>query len=122
MTTQPSIPTTPAIATLVILTDQNVIDLLDCAGYGIAYWADSATVDEKAKTYTVLSEDLEEDGPSLSRTVTFDKLREVFNQLAVEKRLPDWQMAEIAEKDLAFDAMVADMTVQQALFSEIVYG
>lgn len=112
-------PTTPE---LIALTDQNVIDLLDCAGYGITYWADSATVDEKAKTYSVTSEDLVEDGPSLARVVSFDQINTAFNQLASTGQLPEWQMREIKDDDLAFDAMVADMTVQLALFSEIVYG
>lgn len=107
---------------MIPLTDQNIIDLLDCAGYGIAYWADSATVDEEAKTYTVLSEDLVKDGPSLTRVVTFDKVREAFSQLAADQKLPDWQMQEIAEREFAFDAFVADLTVQFALFDEIVYG
>lgn len=121
MSTTPETPQTP-LPILVTLTKQNVIDLLDAAGYGIAYWANSAKVDEEAKTYTVISEDLEEDGPALTRVISFERISTAFNQLAVEKKFPDWQMAEIAEKDLAFDAMTADMTVQLALFGEIVYG
>lgn len=120
MTTAPK-PRTKTVR----LTDENVTDLLDCAGYGIGYWASTATVDEAAKTYHVVSsEGIEmEDGTEISeKTLTFDQIRDAFKTLAKEDRLPDWQMREIADGDLAFDSMVADMTVQQAMFGEIVFG
>jgi hypothetical protein len=107
------------------LTDENVIDLLDCAGYGIGSWAVSATVDEEARTYYVQSsEEVEvKDGTEITeKTITFDEIRDAFNTLVKEDRLPDWQLREIAEGDLAFDSMVGDMTVQQAMFGEIVFG
>jgi hypothetical protein len=106
------------------LTDENVTDLLDCAGYGIGSWAISATVDEQAKTYYVLSsEGIEVDGIEITeKTMTFDEIRAAFNTLAKEDRLPGWQMREIENDDLAFDSMVGDMTVQQAMFGEIVFG
>jgi hypothetical protein len=106
------------------LTDENVTDLLDCAGYGIGSWAISATVDEQAKTYYVhSSEGIEVDGTEITeKTITFDEIRNAFSTLAKEDRLPDWQMREIAEGDLAFDSMVGDMTVQQAMFGEIIFG
>jgi len=106
------------------LTDENVTDLLDCAGTGIGYWAASATVDKEAKTYRVIerSEELPDDETPTDKTITFDEIRDAFNTLAQQDRLPDWQMREIADGDLAFDAEVADMTVQQAMFGEIVFG
>ncbi|MCB5280340.1 hypothetical protein [Arthrobacter sp. ES1] len=107
------------------LTDENVVDLLDCAGTGIAYWATSATVDEEAKTYRVLSSEVieAEDGTEVTeKTLTFDEIRDAFNTLAHAGRLPDWQMREIADGDLGFDSEVADMTIQQAMFGEIVFG
>lgn len=106
------------------LTDENVTDLLDCAGTGIGYWAQSATVDEEAKTYYVQSsEAVEVAGEEITeKTITFDEIRAAFSTLAKEDRLPDWQMREIADGDLAFDSMVADITVQQAMFGEIIFG
>jgi hypothetical protein len=107
------------------LTDENVTDLLDCAGYGIGSWAVTATVDEAAKTYYVQSSEEVEaaDGTEITeKTITFDEIRDAFSTLAKEDRLPEWQMREIADGDLAFDSMVGDMTVQQAMFGEIVFG
>lgn len=121
MSTAPE--STPRTIT-VRLTDQNVIDLLDCSGYGIGYWAATATVDEEAKTYFVRSsESVYARGEEVTeKTLTFDEVREAFNTLATNDKLPDWQMREIADGDLAFDSQVGDMTVQQALFGEIVFG
>lgn len=119
MSTAPKPPTET-----VRMTDEDVANLADCAGYGIGYWAVSATVDEEAKTYYVeSSEAIEVDGTEITqKTITFDELRAAFNTLAKEDRLPDWQMREIAEGELAFDSMVGDMTVQQAMFGEIIFG
>ena len=114
-------PNTKAIR----LTDQNVVDLLDCAGYGVRYWAASATVDEEAKTYRVVSGigvDMADGTEITEKTLTFDEICDAFNTLAHAGRLPDWQMREIADGDLGFDSEVADMTVQQAMFGEIVFG
>jgi hypothetical protein len=106
------------------LTDENVTDLLDCAGYGIGYWAVTATVDEEAKTYYVQSsEGIEVAGEEITeKTIAFDEIRAAFNTLAKDEKLPDWQMREIENDDLAFDSMVGDMTVQQAMFGEIIFG
>lgn len=113
-------PKTPSI----LLTDEDVINLLDCAGYGIGYWAITATVDEDAKTYRVIESGAElDDGETPEdKTLTFDQLREAFNILATKDLLPDWQMREIANDDLGFDSLVGDITVQQAMFGEIIYG
>lgn len=116
-------PATPATAS-VRLTNQNISDLLDCAGYGISYWAAQAIVDEKAKTYRVIerSDELPDDEAPADKTMTFAEIGKAFSDLAAAGKLPDWQMREIAAKDLGFDATVADMTVQTAMFGEITYG
>lgn len=115
----------PARETISVrLTDQNVSDLLSCAGFGIGYWAESATVDEDAKTYRVLESSLElPDGDKpADKVLTFAEIRAAFNKLGETGYLPDWQIREIKENNLGFDAEVADMTVQMAMFGEITYG
>lgn len=105
------------------LTDEDVQNLLDCAGYGIGYWADSATVNTETKTYTVHEGAAEPSGDvPVVKTVTFDDVRAAFNQLASKDMLPEFQMREIASNDLGFDALVGDLVVQWLLFGEIVYG
>ena len=106
------------------LTTEEVINLIDCAGYGINYWAASGHVDEKAKTYRVIesSAELPDDEEPRDKTLTFDEIRQAFVALAAADKLPDWQMREIEENDLCFDATVGDMVVQWAMFGEIVFG
>ncbi|MCI4659545.1 hypothetical protein [Cryobacterium zhongshanensis] len=106
------------------LTDADVVNLIDCAGSGIAYWAASGHVDEAAKTYRVIesSVELAEGDAPADKTMTFDDLRKAFVALAAAGTLPDWQMREIEEDDLGFDATVGDLVVQRAMFGEIVFG
>jgi hypothetical protein len=106
------------------LTDEDVENLIDCAGYGIAYWATSGTLDKAAKTYRVIESHLElADGEApADKTLSYDDIRQAFALLASTGKLPEFQMREIAENDLAFDATVGDMTIQQAMFGEIVFG
>ena len=117
-TASASLPISP------VLTDADVVNLVDCAGYGIAYWAASATLDEDAKTYRVLESSLElaaGEAPA-DKTLSFDEIRAAFVLLAHDGKLPDWQMREIADNDLSFDSSVADVVIQQAMFGEILFG
>lgn len=106
------------------LSDEDVENLLDCAGFGIGYWARTAEFDREAKTYHVVEghEELAKDEAPADKVITFAEIRQAFAALAAEGRLPDWQMREIRENDLAFDATVADMTVQKAMFGKITFG
>lgn len=103
------------------LSDQNVADLIDCAGYGINYWASTADLDTEKKTYTV-SWSEGDDEPNETRTVSYDDLRDAFVKLGEEEKLPEWQLRELRENDLCFDATVGDMVVQYAVFDKLVFG
>lgn len=105
------------------LSDEDVENLLDCAGYGIGYWADTAIIDTATQTYTVHEGAAEPSGDKpVVKTVSYDEVRVAFNQLAGRAMLPEFQMREIADNDLSFDATVGDLVVQWLLFGEIVYG
>jgi hypothetical protein len=106
------------------LTTAEVVNLIDCAGSGIGYWAASGHVDEAAKTYRVIerSDELPDGDAPTDKTLTFDEISTAFVALAAADKLPDWQMREIAEDDLGFDATVGDLVVQWAMFGEIVFG
>lgn len=106
------------------LSDEDIINLIDCAGYGIGYWAPRAELNKTAKTYRVIGsrEDLAAGEARLDKTVSYNEIRQAFATLAKTGLLPDWQMREIADNELAFDSMVGDMTIQQAVFGEIIYG
>lgn len=115
---------TVPLPTRIRMSDDDVANLLDCAGYGIGYWASKAEFDRDAKTYHVVEghEELPDDEKPADKVMTFAEIRRAFADLASEGRLPDWQMREIRDGDLGFDAMVADITVQKAMFGEITFG
>lgn len=106
------------------MSDEDVANLLDCAGYGISYWAASAEFDRDAKTYHVVEghEELAKDQTPADKVLTFADIRKAFGELAAAGLLPDWQVREIRDGDLGFDALVADMTVQTAMFGRIVFS
>lgn len=111
------IPKTPT------LTDAEVVTLLDNAARGIFSWAGSCRHDEEAKTYRVVArgDELEPGEKPTDKTVTYDDLRQVVVKLTEAGTLPARQMHEIEEADLNFDARVADLIVQQALFGRHVF-
>ena len=112
--------------------DQHVIDLLDCAGYGIGYWASRATVNTEERTYTVLEQD--EDQPA--RVVTFSQIADALVRLGagdfecgdtVRRYASAYvtDMLTVNQLDDAtgnFDSDLGDVIVQLAFFDEIVYG
>lgn len=122
MTTAPA-TTTPIESLPVTLTDEDIANLIDCAGYGIGYWATTATHDSDAKTYRVVeSQEAAGETKRMAARLTYDNLRRAFNVLFESGKLPDWQMREIQDDDLGFDSEVADMVIQQAMFGQIVYS
>lgn len=117
------------------LSDQNITDMLDAAGYGIAYWAARATVDEEARTYTVLPlEDPVEDKEPEQIVVTFGQIADAFDKLLnndpklVGSYVHKYFLYAYADRDSHgieaghIDAEAADVLVQVAVFGEVVYG
>lgn len=114
------------------LTDQNIVDMLDAAGYGIAYWASKATVNEEVRTYTVWWYD-GDDEPAY-QVVTFDEITEAFNKLLENepKLVGAWlhkyflyAYADRPEEGIDtghIDADAADVLIQVAMFKEVVFG
>jgi hypothetical protein len=114
------------------LTDQNILDIIVTAGYGIAYWAARATVDKEARTYAVWYYDGDED-PAYA-VATFDELAEAYNKLLENepKLVGDWlhkyflySYADRTDEAIDcghIDADAADVMVQVALFGKVIYG
>jgi hypothetical protein len=106
------------------LTKDVMVNLIECAGFGIRYWADRAEVDDDAETYRIrLSEECKDDHPSGERwfTLTHDQLRDALMAWTV-KYGPDWWIREIRDGDLAGDSDVGDGMVQTAIFGDTIYG
>lgn len=106
------------------LTDEVMANLIDCAGYGMRHWVDTATVDEEAKTYRIhLNDECKDDHPSGKRwfTLTYDQLRDALMAWSV-KYGPDWWIREIQDGDLAGDSDVGSGMVEMAVFGDTIYG
>lgn len=106
------------------LSDQDVENLLGCANFGVGLWTSTVEFDRSAKTYHVIEghEELAADEKPADKVLTYADIRRAFSELAAEGLLPEWQMREIRENDLGFDAMVGDMTVQKAVFGKVVFS
>ena len=119
--------------------EQDILDLLDMAGYGIGYWARKATVDEVGKTYTVWLDDPsdvpEEPG---KRALQFDWIAKMIVRVAAgdpslkglspnsatSRSCRQYVGSILAgEPDMDLDSADADMIVQLCYFrGEVVYG
>ena len=118
------------------VTDEDIEDILDTAGYGMNYWAYEAHVDSEARTYTVRTDpDLIDDEEPV--TVTFDKLLETAFRIAggqyemndsIRECFIDWHEALMLDDEDSqyaggfIDADAGDVLVQIAINDEIVYG
>lgn len=119
-----------------VLTDQNITDCMDAAGYGIGYWVRTATLDPEARTYTITPHEdpfkSEDDGKSY--VITYDELSTAYYKLiAVDQELVggdihDYFMDSYRDRDADgiegghIDAAAGDVWVQIAAFGEIIFG
>lgn len=116
---------------------QDAIDcIIEMAGYGISYWAVSATQLTEARTYTVIDSDDQKE-----YVLSYEKIVESFWDLAnFAKQIKGASLASYVRKYIIaamadglrnggsdieaghIDAEAADMIIQYACFGEIVYG
>jgi hypothetical protein len=118
------------------VTDEQIEDILDAAGYGINYWCIGAVIDSEARTYTVETDpDLTDD--EAPATLTYDKLLETAFRIAgrqyevndgIREYFTEWLEAlEADDEDSQWaggfiDADAGDVLIQIAIHGEIVYG
>lgn len=108
------------------VAEQDVVDALDAAGYGIGYWASEALINDGQERYQVTVQDEYVDalngGPNPTE-VSFSRIVQAMVELYDE----DVLRAELREflflgdaGELDSDAM--DTVVQQAIFGKVVFG
>lgn len=118
------------------LTDQNITDCMDAAGYGIGYWCRTATVDGEARTYTVTPDEdpfkSEDDGKSY--IITYDQLSKAYYRLIakdqdlVNQRIHSYFRDSYTDRDEDgidggfIDAEAGDVWVQVAVFGKVIFG
>jgi len=115
-----------------VVSDQNVEDMVDTAGYGIGYWVRSAVVDDEAQTYTLRLHE-EENGKAVY-VLTWDDLRKAYaalvdlDQRFVNREIHGYFLDSYRNRDADgidggyIDATAADVLVQVAAFGEVVFG
>lgn len=102
--------------------------IIDPAGYGINYWAQSAEIDDEARTYTV-TDQFGDYGP---KVISYDTLAQVLVDIAFKRDhgvWSEWARQAIAELDAGeefpggtLDSEITDAIVQFAAFGELIYG
>jgi hypothetical protein len=118
------------------VTDSEIEDIIETAGYGMNYWAVRGVVDSDARTYTVTTDpDLIDD--ELPVTVTYDHLLEVALRIAegayqmndsIRESFGQWHDDIVADDEESqwaggsIDSDAGDVLVQIAIHGEIVYG
>jgi hypothetical protein len=114
------------------ISAETLDDIIDTAGYGIAYWCSAATFDPNAGTYTMVDREDEEEEPYV---VTVAKLHETFWRIVAGEFSMNSQVrgyflkavidgyTEGTDIDAGhIDSEAADVLVQIAAFGKIVFG
>lgn len=107
----------------VAIPDEDIEVLIEMAGYGISYWANSAVVDSEARTYTVTAD--EEGAEPVA--MTYGAIAETLVKVAFS-RLGETYVSDDAReyfKDMdagVFDADLGDVVIQLTAFDELIYG
>jgi hypothetical protein len=108
------------------ITNQNVEDILDTAGYGIGYWASTATINEDGSyTFTEVG-DYSDPADHKEHTITRAQIKSAVVKLAedyvdFQQAFIDWTREDGIDTG-EIDSMRADMVVQEAAFGEVVYA
>ena len=118
-----------AIKRIINIDSEMIEDIIDTAGYGIGYWATTATLDRLAETYTIEfdGEDFS-DAPLNSGLVvlTYAKIANAIHKIidggVVNDSLTQELNDTITSGEMDIDSEMADCIIQLAIFNEIVYG
>lgn len=114
--------------------DESMDCLIEMAGYGIAYWASTATQDEDARTYEVVDEE------GVHR-LTYDRIKEAFWRIANPGAKIKGLHQNHYTRGYALNAIrdgleagngdieaghigadLADIVIQVAIWDEVIYG
>ena len=97
-----------------LITDEDIEDIIDMAGYGIAYWAQEANIEDKV--YVIIDEDEKE------YRLAYDDIAKGIS-LYIKNGNKPYNIVSDSEIDTCqIDAVVADMIIQYACFEELIYG
>lgn len=111
------------------VSDSDVEDMLDSAGYGIGYWCERGVIDRDKRTYTVTPDEEARFYEEYRKdfVIGFDDIVRTLLEIAVGKHKVGYPR-EYAQKWLVdkdgghLDSDIMDVTIQIACFGEVVFG
>lgn len=115
------------------VSDEEILDMIDTAGYGINYWCERGYIDNNTRQYTVTPDEEARQDPAMCKdfVINFDDIVKVLVEFATGQHKLGYPR-EYAQKWLAskvkggdsgdLDSDIMDAVIQQCAFGEIVFG
>jgi len=117
------------------VSDEEILDMIDTAGYGIGYWCEKAEVDVDTRRYIVTpDEEARGNDETMNRRfiINFDDIVRVLVEIATGKHKVGYPR-EYAQKWLSdknrygedggnLDSDIMDCVIQICAFDEVVFG
>lgn len=126
--------TTVRVDVNVDVSDEEILDMIDTAGYGIKYWCERGKIDTNTRQYIVTPDAEARQDPAMCKDfiINFDDIVKVLVEFATGQHKIGYPR-EYAQKWLAtkvrhgydsgdLDADIMDCVIQQCAFGEIVFG
>ena len=116
------------------VSDEEITDMIDTAGYGIGYWCERGVVDENKRQYMVTPnvEARQDQTMANDFVINFDDIVRVLVEVATGKHdvgYPrEYAQAWLAEKIKSgedsgnLDSTIMDCVIQLCAFGEVVFG
>lgn len=116
------------------VSDEEILDMLDTAGYGIGYWCERGQIDTNTRQYTVTPDWEARQSLAMYKdfVINFDDVVKVLVEIATGKHDVGYPR-EYAQKWLAtkvkgaydsgdLDSVIMDCVIQVCAFGEVVFG
>lgn len=122
------------VAVKVDVSDQEILDMIDTAGYGIKYWCERGFIDNNKRQYTVTPDEEARQDPTFAKDfiINFDDIVKVLVEFATGQHklgyprdyAQSWLADKVKHGDGAgnLDSEIMDCVIQQCAFGEIVFG
>ena len=116
------------------VSDEDIVEMIDIAGYGIGYWCERGVVDENKRQYVVTPDVEARQDTTMANdfVINFDDIVRVLVEVATGKHdvgYPrEYAQAWLAEKIKSgedsgnLDSTIMDCVIQICAFGEVVFG
>ena len=123
-----------SVAISLDVSDEEITDMIDTAGYGIGYWCERGVVDANTRQYTVTPDLEARQDPAMAQdfVINFDDIVRVLVEIATGKHdvgYPrEYAQAWLADKVKSgvdggnLDSTIMDCVIQVCAYGEVVFG